>query len=511
MSNKNEVFTKTKYYTVENNTSSIVENMSLDENTIKSFSSASVVAQVNKNTTMNNDILSMNNSTDNILDSNITADPDPNYATITIIAWIVALLMCYCAKPNVPDASYRRYPNGVPVVKKKKEIDPEDRKKLIESKMITKEVTGQTESGEVILNGQQNIKDTMNYDDGTRIVVETYSNEENNLYDDDDDNDDFSHGSQEESRVTTDGINNSLTNSPTPFSWDIGGSDEDGIVCMICLEPFEKGELVSWSKEMKCRHIFHKDCIHPWLMNHEDCPTCRNLFLPENFEDSPDPQPSSQPDQEEAEDEEDYNGPYIIDFNGLIFRASEKKRRSFVESVRRLSLVSSNDGKSISSSSNSSTKNDPPQKPPPEFIDIENQQNYASLPSSEDTSSSMKNKSYSLASGKMPSDIFRKGKELFQNNIFMKQWNGKRRLNNQRYSHIIQNSSSGESSSSSSTPPSQQTIDEEVNNHHSITETTTDLSSANSRTALNQSFPIALSATTTATETTILPSSHSIL
>ena len=64
------------------------------------------------------------------------------YVSTCIILWIIAGL-CLCAKPNIPDVRFRRYPNGVPPKKKKKVIYPVERKKLIEASLATKEVTGE--------------------------------------------------------------------------------------------------------------------------------------------------------------------------------------------------------------------------------------------------------------------------------------------------------------------------------------------------------------------------------
>ena len=33
--------------------------------------------------------------------------------------------------------------------------------------------------------------------------------------------------------------------------------------CSVCMEPFEQGELV---KKLKCSHVFHTECIQPWLL-----------------------------------------------------------------------------------------------------------------------------------------------------------------------------------------------------------------------------------------------------
>ncbi|KAF8404535.1 hypothetical protein HHK36_009422 [Tetracentron sinense] len=51
------------------------------------------------------------------------------------------------------------------------------------------------------------------------------------------------------------------------------------INCAVCLSKFEEGEEI---RELKCKHIFHKDCLDRWLQHDSaTCPLCRSLVLPE--------------------------------------------------------------------------------------------------------------------------------------------------------------------------------------------------------------------------------------
>ncbi|KAI9336018.1 hypothetical protein DFJ73DRAFT_850983 [Zopfochytrium polystomum] len=55
-----------------------------------------------------------------------------------------------------------------------------------------------------------------------------------------------------------------------------------GGTCAICVSDFEAGEML---KRLPCRHVFHSECIDPWLLGvarpmrkstmHATCPLCK--------------------------------------------------------------------------------------------------------------------------------------------------------------------------------------------------------------------------------------------
>ena len=50
------------------------------------------------------------------------------------------------------------------------------------------------------------------------------------------------------------------------------------LTCCICLEKYEGGDEIGWSRNPKCKHVFHKECIIEWLRKQENCPMCRKPF-----------------------------------------------------------------------------------------------------------------------------------------------------------------------------------------------------------------------------------------
>ncbi|XP_068008274.1 E3 ubiquitin-protein ligase RNF128 isoform X2 [Melanerpes formicivorus] len=46
----------------------------------------------------------------------------------------------------------------------------------------------------------------------------------------------------------------------------------DGDTCVVCIELYKPNEVV---RILTCNHLFHKNCIDPWLLEHRTCPMCK--------------------------------------------------------------------------------------------------------------------------------------------------------------------------------------------------------------------------------------------
>ena len=63
-----------------------------------------------------------------------------------------------------------------------------------------------------------------------------------------------------------------LTTLPDVVVTDAMVAAAEGAECAVCKEDFSPGD---GAKQMPCKHIYHADCIVPWLELHNSCPICR--------------------------------------------------------------------------------------------------------------------------------------------------------------------------------------------------------------------------------------------
>lgn len=54
--------------------------------------------------------------------------------------------------------------------------------------------------------------------------------------------------------------------------------------CPVCKEDYNEGETV---RQLPCNHLFHNDCIVPWLEQHDTCPVCRKSLTGQNTATNP--------------------------------------------------------------------------------------------------------------------------------------------------------------------------------------------------------------------------------
>ncbi|XP_045107181.1 protein goliath-like isoform X4 [Portunus trituberculatus] len=50
----------------------------------------------------------------------------------------------------------------------------------------------------------------------------------------------------------------------------------EGECCAVCIEHYQTGEAV---RTLPCKHLFHRCCVDPWLLEHRTCPMCKMDIL----------------------------------------------------------------------------------------------------------------------------------------------------------------------------------------------------------------------------------------
>ncbi|XP_069350131.1 E3 ubiquitin-protein ligase RNF149 isoform X2 [Eulemur rufifrons] len=73
------------------------------------------------------------------------------------------------------------------------------------------------------------------------------------------------------------------------------GIDVDAENCAVCIESFKVKDII---RILPCKHIFHRICIDPWLLDHRTCPMCKLDVIkalrywgePEDVQETPTPE-----------------------------------------------------------------------------------------------------------------------------------------------------------------------------------------------------------------------------
>ncbi|XP_050984042.1 RING finger protein 148 isoform X2 [Labeo rohita] len=66
--------------------------------------------------------------------------------------------------------------------------------------------------------------------------------------------------------------------------------ESEDVSCAVCTDSFKANEQVT---VLPCRHLYHKKCIEPWLLEHPTCPMCKFHIIKYKIDEESDEPPSS--------------------------------------------------------------------------------------------------------------------------------------------------------------------------------------------------------------------------
>jgi len=57
--------------------------------------------------------------------------------------------------------------------------------------------------------------------------------------------------------------------------------------CAVCLSSYRAGDMIVWSSNSQCHHVFHESCFKTWAQANECpiCPCCRQSFVKRELSD----------------------------------------------------------------------------------------------------------------------------------------------------------------------------------------------------------------------------------
>lgn len=176
--------------------------------------------------------------------STTTLFDNPILEAFTCSGWVLLLFYCVLCKrtqqPNTTVGDRIRARAQVNLERAQRQIEkekqsPEERRKIVHESLRTKRVLSQNDEGVWTLGDIEDLEDNIEKD---------FASNDNSTEDDEE--------------------------------------DEEDHTCVICLEPFLPKDVVSWSRySQTCTHVFHSDCIRPWLEDkkQDECPSCRSVLV----------------------------------------------------------------------------------------------------------------------------------------------------------------------------------------------------------------------------------------
>jgi hypothetical protein len=103
-------------------------------------------------------------------------------------------------------------------------------------------------------------------------------NRNRNYYDDyeNDDNDTDNDDANYENNTINNNINYSIINiNDLLIKYNNSDNSDNKESCSICIEEFKNDTDNKIILKLKCEHLFHKECLDPWLNTNKSCPLCR--------------------------------------------------------------------------------------------------------------------------------------------------------------------------------------------------------------------------------------------
>lgn len=103
-------------------------------------------------------------------------------------------------------------------------------------------------------------------------LIHHFTTRSSTAEDDEDNNDNEGNDDDDSSALPRPASKSSIEAIPTIEVSDSLLEDDPFLLCAVCKDQFEVGVE---AKELPCKHLYHPDCILPWLAQHNSCPLCR--------------------------------------------------------------------------------------------------------------------------------------------------------------------------------------------------------------------------------------------